>query len=229
MTGETPRRRYNSARRREAADRNRAAVLEACRDLLFQDSYQATTVRAVAERAGVSAETVYKTFGGKPGMVKALWDVTLAGDDEPVPMGDRSQMREILDTAEPGAKLRLYAAFVRGIHERIAPLFTLLTQAGPEVGEVLETGERERFTGVTAFVRHLDEADVLGPGADPAHVADVLWVLAGPQPYTQFTAGRGWSADAYEEWLAATLTATLLPPAQTQTSNSPTPREQKLV
>ena len=214
MTDGTPRRAYNSERRREAADRNRAAVLDASRELLFRDGFHATTVRAVAERAGVSAETVYKTFGGKPGLVKALWDSTLAGDDEPVPMGDRPQIREVLRTAEPGAKLRLYAAFVRGIHERIAPLFTLLTQAGPDVGEVLETGERERLTGVTAFVTHLDETGVLGPSADPAYLADVLWALAGPQLYTQLTAGRGWSADTYEKWLAATLITMLLPPSQ---------------
>ena len=211
MTGETPRRSYNSERRREAADRNRSAVLAACRELLFRDGYHATTVRAVAELAGVSVETVYKTFGGKPGMVKALWDVTLAGDDEPVPMGDRPQAQEFLRTSEPGAKLQLYAAFVRGIHERIAPLFTLLTQAGPDVGEVLETGERERLTGVAAFVAHLDDAGALGPDADRAQLADALWALAGPQLYTQLTAGRGWSSATYEEWLAATLTATLMP------------------
>ncbi|MGW3287587.1 TetR/AcrR family transcriptional regulator [Streptomyces sp. NPDC001002] len=211
MAGETQRRTYNSERRQEAARRNRAAILEACGELLFRDGYHAMTVRAVAERAGVSAETVYKTFGGKPGLVKALWDITLAGDDDPVPMGDRPLMREILRTAEPVAKLRLYAAFVRGIHERVAELFALLTQAGPDVGEVLETAERERLIGVTAFVTHLDETGALGPDADPAHLADALWALAGPQLYNQLTAGRSWSTDTYEEWLAATLTATLLP------------------
>jgi len=213
MAGGTPRRSYNSERRREAADRNRAGVLMACRELLFQDGYHATTVRAVAEQAGVSVETVYKTFGGKPGMVKALWDITLAGDDEPVPMGDRPQMQEILRTSELGTKLRLYAAFVRGIHERIAALFTLLSAAGAEVGEVLEISEGERLTGVTAFVTHLGQTDALSPETDRARLVDALWALAGPQLYTQLTAGRGWSADTYEEWLATTLTATLVPPS----------------
>src|SRR5437879_13848677 len=101
MRGETPRRSYNSERRQEAARRRRREVLAAFRELLFGDGYHATTVRAVAERAGVSVETVYKAFGGKPGMVKALWDITLAGDDEPVPMADRPQTREILRTREP--------------------------------------------------------------------------------------------------------------------------------
>jgi hypothetical protein len=101
---------------------------------------------------------------------------------------------------------------VRGIHERVAALFALLTQAGPDVGEVLETSEQERLIGVTAFVTHLRETGVLRPQADPAHLADVLWALAGPQLYTQFTVGRGWSADTYEQWMADTLTATLLSP-----------------
>jgi AcrR family transcriptional regulator len=213
MAAEAPRRPYNSERRREAARHNRAAVLDACRELLFQDGFHHTTIRAVAERAGVSAETVYKSFGGKPGMVKALWDITLAGDDEPVPMADRPQMREILHTGEPRAKLRLYAAFVRGIHERIAPLFTLLTQAGPDVGEVLDIGERERLTGVTAFVAHLADSGAIDPRTDQTHLADALWALAGPQLYTQLTAKRGWSPDTYEHWLADTLLAMLLPPA----------------
>ena len=210
MAGEEPRRPYNSERRRATARRNRAAVLAACRELLFRDGYHATTIRAVAERAGVSPETVYKAFGGKPGMVKALWDITLAGDDEPVPMADRPQTREILRTTEPRAKLRLYAAYVRGIHERVATLFALLTQAGPDVGEVLEASERERLIGVTAFVTHLGQTGVLGPQADPAHLADILWALAGPQLYTMFTVGRGWSGDTYEQWMADTLTATFL-------------------
>ena len=211
MPDGTPRRSYNSEGRREAARRNRAAVLDACRELLFRDGYHATTIKAVAERAGVSPETVYKSFGGKPGLVKALWDITLAGDDDPVPMGDRPQVQQILATRELSTKFRLYGTYVRGIHERITPLFALLTQAGPDVGEVLELGEQERLTGVTAFVTHLDETGALRPDADPAQVADAVWALAGPQLYTQLTAGRGWSADTYEQWLADTLTATLSP------------------
>jgi AcrR family transcriptional regulator len=211
MPDGTPRRSYNSEGRRETARRNRAAVLDACRELLFRDGYHATTIKAVAERAGVSPETVYKSFGGKPGLVKALWDITLAGDDDPVPMGDRPQIQQILATKELSTKLRLYGTYVRGIHERITPLFALLTQAGPDVGEVLELGEQERLTGVTAFVTHLDETGALRPDADPAQVADAVWALAGPQLYTQLTAGRGWSADTYEQWLADTLTATLRP------------------
>ncbi|MEU0782743.1 TetR/AcrR family transcriptional regulator [Streptomyces sp. NPDC006173] len=213
MASDPPRRAYDGGRRRDAARRSRAQVLSACRELVFRDGYQAMTLRAVADRAGVSVETVYKAFGGKPGLVKALWDVTLAGDDDPLAMAERPQLQEVWATGDPHAKLRLYAAFVRGVHERLAALFALLVQAGPAVGEVLEAGERERLTGVTAFVAHLAEAGVVRSGADRARLADSVWTLTGPGPFTRLTAERGWSADAYEGWLAALLAATLLEPS----------------
>lgn len=209
MAPDAPHRSYDASRRQDAARRNRAAMLAACRELLFAEGYRAATVRAVAERAGVSPETVYKAFGGKTGLVKALWDVTLAGDDEPVAMADRPQLAAVWETRDPRVKLRLYVAFVRGVHERLAPLFALLSQAGGDLAEVLAVSERERLTGVTKFVGHLSDSGVLRSGSDPAHLADVCWALTGPQLFTQL-ANRGWHADAYETWLADMLAAALL-------------------
>src|ERR1700690_2135612 len=95
---------YDASGRRESAARNRAAVLAACRELLFRDGYHRMTVRSVAGQAGVSPETVYKAFGGKPGLMKALWDVTLAGDAEPLTMAQRPALQEVWRTRDPHAK-----------------------------------------------------------------------------------------------------------------------------
>lgn len=210
MPPNAPSRSYDASRRQEAARRNRASMLDACRTLLFAEDYRAVTVRAVAERAGVSPESIYKVFGGKAGLVKALWDTTLAGDDEPVAMADRPELRKVWETSDPRVKLRLYAGFVRGVHERLAPLFSLLTQAGGEVADVLAVSEQERMAGVAAFAAHLADIGVLRPGSDPAPLADVCWVLTGPQLFTQLTAGRGWHCDAYETWLTDMLATALL-------------------
>jgi AcrR family transcriptional regulator len=204
------RRPYDASRRQDAARRNRAAILGAFHDLLVRDGYQAATIRAVAGQAGVSPETVYKAFGSKPGLVKALWDVTLAGDDDPLTMAQRPALLEVWGTRDPQAKLRLYAAFVRGVCERLAFLFTLLTQAGPEVAQVLTDSEAERLTGVTAFVSHLAGQGALRPGVSTAQAADACWALTGPQLFTQLTAGRGWPPEMYQDWLASILAATLL-------------------
>ena len=206
------RRPYDASSRRENAARNRAAVLAACRELLFRDGYHHMTVRSVAEQAGVSPETIYKAFGGKPGLMKALWDVTLAGDDEPVPIADRPEMHEVRSAREPAEKLRLWAGFVRGANQRLAALYGLLAQAGPEVTQMLATTQQERLTGVRAFVAHLADVGLLAPGRDPATAADACWALSGPRMFLELTTERGWPPGQYEDWLVSMLTANLLAP-----------------
>jgi AcrR family transcriptional regulator len=206
---------YDASSRRESAARNRAAVLAACRELLFRDGYHGMTVRSVAERAGVSAETVYKAFGGKPGLMKALWDVTLAGDDRPVPIADRRQMQEVRFAADPTEKLRRWAAFVSGANQRLAPLHGLLAQAGPEVTEMLAITQRERLVGVRALVTHLADSGLLAAGRDSGTAADACWALTGPGLFLDLTTDRGWPPDRYEDWLICMLTANLLTPACT--------------
>jgi AcrR family transcriptional regulator len=201
---------YDASSRRESAARNRAAVLAACRELLFRDGYHHMTVRSVAEQAGVSPETIYKTFGGKPGLMKALWDVTLAGDDQPVAIADRPQMQEVRSAREPAEKLRRWAGFVCGANQRLAPLYGLLAQAGPEVTQMLATTQQERLTGVRALVTHLADTGLLAAGHDPETAADACWGLTGPRLFLDLTADRGWPPDLYQDWLTRMLTANLL-------------------
>ncbi|WP_436535896.1 TetR/AcrR family transcriptional regulator [Actinoplanes sp. HUAS TT8] len=204
------RRPYDARRRQDAARGTRAAVLAAFGQMLFADGYRATTVQAVATRAGVSPETIYKTFGGKTGLTKALWDVTLAGDDEPVVMAERQQLREVWATQDPDQKMLLYAGFVRAVNERLATLAALLAQAGPEALAVLAASERERRAGVGAFTAHLADSGLLRTGVEPAAPADACWVLTGPRPFTELTVECGWDGTRYQHWLAGMLAANLL-------------------
>src|SRR6478672_10547771 len=87
------RRAYDSSRRQEQARRTRAAVLDAARRQFLDAGYAATTMAGVAAGAGVSVETVYKAFANKPGLVKAVFDVAVVGDDEPVPLMQREFVR----------------------------------------------------------------------------------------------------------------------------------------
>ena len=210
---------YDASSRLESAARNRAAVLAACRELLFRDGYHRMTVRSVAEQAGVSPETIYKAFGGKPGLMKALWDVTLAGDDQPVAIADRPQMQEVRSAREPAEKLRRWAGFVSGANQRLAPLYGLLAQAGPEVTQMLATTQQERLTGVRALVTHLADSGLLAAGPDPETTADACWALTGPGLFLDLTTDRGWPPGRYEDWLTRMLAANLLTPA----SHAPAP------
>jgi AcrR family transcriptional regulator len=207
-----PRRAYDASGRRALAARNRQTVLAACHELLLAQGYQATTVRAVAERAGVSAELVYKAFGSKPGLVKAVYDTVLAGDDEPVPIGQRPAVQRIWVTANPAEKVRGYAQFVADLNLRLGALAAVLAEADPEVAQVRAVTEEERLTGLRAFTAHL-AAEGLLAGADTERAADECWVLTSLPVFAQLTVARGWSAGAYRDWLARMLGAVLLPAA----------------
>jgi hypothetical protein len=83
------------------------------------------------------------------------------------------------------------AGFVSGANQRLAPLYGLLAQAGPEVTQLLATTQQERLTGVRALVTH----------------------LTGPRVFLDLTTDRGWQPGQYEDWLVCMLTANLLAPA----------------
>src|SRR4051812_7196886 len=83
------RRRYDSTRRQDRARRAHARVLDVAENLFLQHGYASTTIAAIAADAGVSVETIYKTFGGKPGLIRAIATSGLAGVG-PVPAPDRS-------------------------------------------------------------------------------------------------------------------------------------------
>ncbi|MFC1412533.1 TetR/AcrR family transcriptional regulator [Streptacidiphilus sp. N1-12] len=201
---------YDTSGRRAAAERNREAVVRACRELLERDGYQATTIRAVAARAGVSAEMVYKAFGGKQQLMKTVYDVALAGDHDQLPIGRRPAMRQVLATADPERKLALYAAFVCDLHQRLGGLLAVLAAADPELAEVRTATEQERLAGLRAFVAHLEAEGLLRPGLDPARAADACWALTAPQLFARLTQDRGWAPEEYRGWIADLLRATLL-------------------
>jgi AcrR family transcriptional regulator len=204
---------YDASGRRAAAERSRRAVLDAGRELLLRDGYKATTIRAVAQHAGVSPELVYKAFGSKPQLMKAVYDVALAGDDEPVPMGQRPELRAVFASAEAREALRLYAAFVYGVHERLGGLLAVLAGSDPELAAVAMETEAERLRGVSAFVDHLAAMGWLRPGLSASAGADSCWVLTSPQVFDQLIRARAWNAETYRRWLGRMLAAALLPDA----------------
>src|SRR5690349_13661858 len=67
-----PERRYDATGRRERARRQHEAPLAAAEGLFFERGYAATTVESIARAAKVSEATIYKSYGGKAGLVREL-------------------------------------------------------------------------------------------------------------------------------------------------------------
>lgn len=203
---------YDSPLRRDQAQLTQRRVVDAARRLLLDRGYTATTVGAVAREAGVSVQTVYSAVGGKSTLVKKVYDVTLAGDDEPVPMTARPELLAIQREPDPLRKLQLYAAFGRALAERAGPLLAVLL-AGARAGDAdlrafAKTVDRERLAGASWLVAQLDGA--LRPGVSVERARDVVWTLNSPDVLDRLVGDRGWSYDEYETWLWQTAADTLL-------------------
>ncbi len=212
--GVKTRRRYDSGRRQEQARENRLAVLAAARRMFLEQGYAATTVGAIAAEAGVSVETVYKAFGNKPGLVKAVVDVAIVGDDEPVPMLQRERVRRIQAEPDPRRKLAMYGEHLAESAPRRVPVELLVRAAAasdPGAAGVWEKLEEERLVGMALFARHLEEGGHLRPGVSADEARDVLWTYNSAELYDLLVLRRRWSPPRYGGWVADALTAALLP------------------
>src|SRR4030067_1911150 len=125
-----PHRTYDSPRRREHARATRRGLLDAARALFIERGYVATTIAAIASRAGVSAETVYATFKNKRSLLSEVIDVSMAGDDTPVPILERAWVQDLRDEPAPRRRLQILARNGRLILARIAPVYEVLGGAG---------------------------------------------------------------------------------------------------
>ena len=203
---------YDNSARAHAARETRTRVTAAARDLLLAHGYAATTIRAVAAAAGVSPETVYKAFGGKAGLLKAVYDVTLAGDDELVPMRDRPQFQALRSARDPAGAAAAYAAIAGAIGDRVGPLLRIALGASgsdPDLAAFADKIDSERLAGVRMVVGAWERQDWLRANLTAEQAADIVWTLISPSVHALFTR-RSWDTPAYETWLAATLRATVL-------------------
>ena len=209
-----PRRRYDASARQDHARQTRWAVLQAAHRLFLDRGYAATTVAAVAAEAGCSVETVYKAFGGKPGLVKAVFDVSIAGDDEPVAIMQREWVRRIREEPDPRRKLTLYGEHLTRTVPRSGPVQLLVRDAAasdPAVAGVWSQMLAERLTGMSALARELEAGGHLRPDISVDDARDILWTYNSPELYELLVVHRGWSPDRYGRWVASALIAALLP------------------
>jgi AcrR family transcriptional regulator len=210
-------RRYSMSLRDEHTAVTRKRILDAARRLFVERGYLGTTLTGIAESADVSVQTIYNLVGGKAVLLKATYDATLAGDDEPVPMSERPIARAAFEATDGLGCLTAYARMGRVLHERILPLvIPLLAQAGtgdPDLRRFAATIDAEHMTGSGWVAGHVAERFGLRAGLDVAAATDALWALTSPEITDRLVNRRGWSWDRYEQWLATTMADALLGPA----------------
>ena len=214
MSGAVKRRTYDASRRQAAARRARARVLDAARDRFLADGYATTTIATIATDADVSIEMIYKAFGNKPGLLKTVFDVAVAGDLEPVPIAERDFIAAITTEPDPHRKLELYATHLADAMPRAAPLQLLARAAAatdPDVATLHQQTRNELLTGMTAFATHLHDGGFLRHAMPIDEARDILFSVNSPELYELFVVERGRSLPDYRDFVTRTLTANLLP------------------
>jgi len=221
--------RRGSLRQREAGAatrrETRRLLLVAAGELFAERGYAASTVTAIAERAGVSLQTLYLAWGSKRDLLRAFVEKALSGNDEGVSQTDYVPALQAGieahagGSADPRARLRGMARQFRvmaaeGTDRPAAALAWQLyrdaASTDPEIAAdwtALQLLRRQTF-GV--LLAHLPE-QALRPGMTHEDAAQTAWVLASPETYDLLVRHAGRSLEEYEQWLGDTLVAALLP------------------
>lgn len=191
----------------------RAAVIQAARTLFLERGYTATTIEAISEESDVPSATVYRLFSSKLGILKELLDVSIAGDDEALPVEDRPHARALLADRDPRDQLSGFVAITRGIMSRTEPVHRILVSAAgsdPDAGALLAEQTRQRDRGQEQIARSLARAGALRTGLRERDAADIIHALMSPEVYRLLVGDRGWPPERYEQWLKGILIEQLL-------------------
>jgi AcrR family transcriptional regulator len=202
---------YSSARRQAQARETRRSILAAALELFVAAGYAATSIQAIAERAGVAVQTVYAVFGTKRELLRQLIEATITGDDEPVPMTERPDAQSVATEPDARRRVELDAALSRAIIERIAPIVRVAEEAAasdPELAAMMEAVKAARRHEMIAAAEILAGPD--GLRVNPDEAAATLYVLYSPQVANMLMGDYNWSPQRYETWLARMILQTVV-------------------
>jgi AcrR family transcriptional regulator len=204
-------RRYDATGRRQAAARTRSAILDAARELFAERGYAATSMTAIADRAGVALDTVYASVGRKPELARLLIETAISGTDHAIPAEQRDYVRAIQAAPDAAGKIAIYAAAVTAIAPRMALVLGIVQQAAhadPDLGRFWTEIAERRAANMRRFVNDLAAAAPLR--LDPDQAADIVWATNAPELYLLLVGQRGWSPARYERFLTDTWQRLLL-------------------
>jgi AcrR family transcriptional regulator len=202
---------YDASQRQEQARRNRDRIIEMAQRRFLRDGYGPTTISAIAKDAGVSVDSIYKSFGGKPGLIRAMSARALEGTG-PVPAEQRSdevQGRE----PDPRKIISRWGMFVTEIAPLVAPIIFLVRDAAgshPELRPLFEEVHADRLRRMTDNARRFAAAGHLRPGITVADAANVLWTYSSLELYELLVVRRGMPLKTYGRFVADAMIAALL-------------------
>jgi len=199
--------------RGDRARTTRLRIVLAARDLFLDDGYAATTLQAIADRAGVAVQTVYFHFGNKGTVLKHVVDVAVTGDDEPVALMERPWVAEMRDAADAETVLEIWAEVSQEIYERIVPIMRIVRQAAgsdPEMAAQERTNRQQTLAAHGMLAEALAERGALRDDLDVTRAAEELFVVFSMDVYVLTTTELDWSTARWRSWAVETAVRTVV-------------------
>ncbi|HZT67109.1 MAG TPA: helix-turn-helix domain-containing protein [Acidimicrobiales bacterium] len=200
----TPRRRASRLARVQAT---RTQVLNAATDLFLSQGYVATTMGDIAAAAGVAVQTLYLRFGSKAQLLKECFDVAVVGDDQPIPLAERTWVEQLKQEPRLNESLKLLVRNSQAILERAVPLYTSIEQAAadPEVAELLIEVKRQKLEMVGVFASMLLSKTGYNRRVSLPEATDLLYAIGSEELYRLLCIERGWSGDRWKQFVLGSL------------------------
>jgi AcrR family transcriptional regulator len=202
-----------NSKQAQKARATRRRVLDAAGELFVERGYGGTTLQEVADRAGVAVQTIYFSFRNKRTVLKELVDVTIAGDDEPIPTMRRTWFTDAIAAPTADAHLRAHVEGAIDVAARVSPVLEVLRTAAalePDLDQLWREGRAQRF----AVQETAAQALLAKPGAHrqitAAHAADLLYATLSPELYLLLARDRCWSAPQVKDWCYTSLRTQLI-------------------
>ena len=204
-------RRYDASRRRAQAERTRAEIVEAARELLLAEGYAATTIAAISRRAHESVETTYKAFGGKPGLVRAVSERALAGTG-PVPAERRSDDLQ-RSQSDPRTVIRGWGDLMAEVAPLVMPVLLLVRDAAtqdPAMADLRAELHQSRMVRMEHNAASLAALGRMRDGMSTHDAAEVLWTYSSPELYELLVLTRGWTIERYTRFVTDAMIGALV-------------------
>jgi len=200
----TPKRPYHAPQRAAAAVRTRETIVTAAKDAFERLGWSGTTMRGIADQAGVSVKTVEALYRTKVELLKQVIDYAIAGDLRPIPVLGRESVEDMQAAPDAATMLDLHAHHARAISGRAAHVLWVAEQAAPahpDVAKLWAQNNDNRRIGAGWTATTL----LAKPGL-PSHISqryaeEVFWIAIDPATYRSLTLGRGLSPAAFETWI----------------------------
>lgn len=204
---------YASPRRAQQAAETRAAVLAAARDLFVEQGWQATTIAAIAAKAGVVPETIYVRFGTKRAVLQAIVVAAMRGAAPDTPFMQQPERQQVMSQVQPEKMIAAFATDISAVLARVAPVLAVVRTAATEDAELhalyLELHVARR-RNLQQFVEQLQK--IAGPRMrhSIARATEDVWCVVSPELYLLRNAAASADAHGHRNWMVGTLTTLLL-------------------